>query len=309
MASGLVFSDIYLEHFTGRHPENRLRLENTVRHFKDTGLWDRFVHVEPRAADVSEIAWVHSQDMIKYAKRLADKGGGYADMDTPISAASFKAALYAAGGLFEAADRIMAGGINNALCLVRPPGHHATPQASMGFCIFNNVALAAVYLRKKHGIERVAIVDFDVHHGNGTQDIFYSDPSVLFFSMHRYPFYPGSGAAYEEGEGTGKGYTVNVPLEDGVTASQYMEHFDRVIETRVKPFKPEFILVSAGFDAYVLDPLGAFCLEEDEYRAMTLKIKAVAADCCSGRIISTLEGGYNLEQLPLLIAAHAEALL
>jgi acetoin utilization deacetylase AcuC-like enzyme len=280
-----------------------------VEHFRRTGLWDRFEPIEPLAADVEEIALAHDARQIDFARSIAQSGGGFADMDTVISARSWDAAVLAVGGTFAAVDRVADGGVENALCLVRPPGHHATPNRSMGFCIFNNAALAALRLRQRHGCERVLIVDFDVHHGNGTQDIFYEDPSVLYVSLHRSPFYPGTGHAGETGAGAGEGSTVNIPLGADTSAEEYMEHFTRTVEGPVREFRPDFVLISAGFDAYVMDPIGAFCLEPGHFGEMTLRLRQLASDVCGGKVVSTLEGGYNLNVLPELIAAHAEALL
>ena len=309
MTTGLIFSDVYLEHDTGPHPENSLRLSNTVSHFRQTGLWDRFEHLLPRAATVEEIERAHGADQIAFAREVAESGGGHLDGDTPVSPRSYESAMLAAGGLFTALDSVMEGEVDNGICLVRPPGHHATPQRSMGFCLFNNIALGAMHLRETHGLERILIADFDVHHGNGTQDIFYDDPSVLFFSLHRYPFYPGTGSASERGDGPGEGFTVNVPLPGGTSTEEYMAHFTEFVEGQAVEYDPDFILISAGFDGYVLDPLGAFCLHGEQFKDMTLRLRDLASKVCSGRVVSTLEGGYNLNDLPKLIAAHAEGLL
>ena len=247
----LIYDDIFLQHDTGYgHPENAKRLENTVKHLKASGLWDKLRVERPRAASVEEVLLVHPQSHIETIKQIADTGGGWLDGDTVVSRASYDAAVHAAGAPLTAIDLIMKGEEKNGFCLVRPPGHHATPSIGMGFCLFNNVAIAAKYLQSKYRLEKILIVDWDVHHGNGTQDAFYNDPAVLYFSMHRYPFYPGSGRREEDGQGKGKGFNINVPLSFDTMPERYIEKFTDVMEERVNQFVPEFIIISAGFDIY-----------------------------------------------------------
>ena len=226
------------------------RLENTVKHLQSSGLWDKLRVEEPRAASVEEVMLVHPQSYLETIKQIADTGGGWLDGDTVVSRASYDAAIHAAGAPLTAIDLIMKGEEKNAFCLVRPPGHHATPSRGMGFCLFNNVAIAAKYLQSKYRLEKILIVDWDVHHGNGTQDAFYNDPAVLYFSMHRYPFYPGSGRREEDGQGKGKGFNINVPISFDTMPERYIELFTDVMEQRVNQFVPEFIIISAGFDIY-----------------------------------------------------------
>jgi acetoin utilization deacetylase AcuC-like enzyme len=309
MPTGLVYDPIYLAHKTGNHPERPERVSETMRRFEATGLLGRLRLIKPRAATLEELLMVHGEEMVEAVFAECDSGGGFMDMDTPVSSRSGEAALKAVGGLFEAADRILAGEVDNAMALVRPPGHHATPTQSMGFCLFNNVALCARHLQKRHGLERILIVDWDVHHGNGTQEIFYDDPTVLYFSTHRYPFYPGTGSAEETGTGRGKGFTINRPMASDVKADEFMRRFREVIEGPAADFRPEFVLISAGFDGYVGDPLGAFCLDAPEFAEMTRLVKALADGSAKGRILSALEGGYDLSALPSLIEVHVKALM
>ncbi len=306
----LIYDDVFLRHDTGYgHPENAKRLENTVKRLKETGLWDLLRIEKPRAASVEEIGLVHPQSYIKHVKQIADAGGGWLDGDTIISSDSYDAAVYAAGAPLTAIDLIMKGEENNGFCLVRPPGHHATITRGMGFCLFNNVAIAARYIQSKYHAERVLIIDWDVHHGNGTQDIFYSDPTVLYFSLHRYPFYPGSGRKEENGQGVGKGFTINVPLLSDTSPEKYRELFMGIMEHEADRFAPEFILVSAGFDAYRNDPIGGLNLDREDFNQLTQTVMKCAGKHCGGKIVSCLEGGYHLTDLPLCIEAHLKALL
>jgi acetoin utilization deacetylase AcuC-like enzyme len=308
MITYLVYDDIYLEHDTGFHPETPERLRKIVAYLKSQGIWDKLTHLKPRAADTREIAYVHAPDYIKAVEAVSAQGGGFLDADTVLSRRSYEAALYAAGGVLEAVDAVMKEPQSNALCLVRPPGHHATPTHGMGFCLFNNVAIAARYIQKKHKLQKVAIIDWDLHHGNGTQDAFYDDPSVLYFSMHRYPYYPGSGSQLENGIDKGKGYTINRPLDYNVTPKEFIKTFNAVLDNEIKAFQPEFILISTGFDGYEEDPLGGLNLSIKDYEILTAKTYSLAQDCCKGRIVSALEGGYSLTGLPLCVEAHLKGL-
>jgi acetoin utilization deacetylase AcuC-like enzyme len=308
MTTYLVYSDIYLEHDTGAHPENSQRLEFTIAYLKRKGWLEKVTLLAPRAATTEEVAYIHSPSYIKSVESVAKQGGGYLDGDTPVSEKSYRSALYAAGGVLTAVDKVINTAKSNALCLVRPPGHHSLPNHGMGFCLFNNVAIAARYAQKKHNLKKIAIVDWDLHHGNGTQEAFYDDDSVLFCSLHRYPYYPGSGSEMENGSGKGKGFTVNIPLPGNISNKQYLDVFSKVLNKAVKPFKPDFIFISAGFDTYKNDPLGGLGLEIEDYASLTHMVTAVADECCQGRVVSTLEGGYDLQGLPLCIEAHLSAL-
>lgn len=306
----LMYYDIFLQHDTGfGHPENARRLENTVTYLKKCRLWERLRIEKPRAATEEEISLVHPITYIRAIKQIADTGGGWLDSDTAVSRASYDAAIHAAGAPLTAIDLIMKGEAKNAFCLVRPPGHHATPTRGMGFCLFNNVAIAAKYLQWKCRLEKICIVDWDVHHGNGTQDAFYNDPTVLYFSMHRYPFYPGSGRGEEDGQGKGKGFTINIPLSADTMPGEYLKLFMDVMERRVTQFSPEFIIISAGFDTYKKDPIGGLNLEIEDFGMLTEIVMKSVEKHCNGRIVSCLEGGYHLSDLPLCIEAHLKALL
>ena len=306
---GIFYDKIFLEHDTGSHPENPTRLTNTIDYFKKKNKWDNFQKFQPRECTVQEIALNHKIEYIKYVENLCTQGGGFLDGDTIASSNSYKAALKAAGAVVESVDKIMNNEIKRAFCIVRPPGHHALYSNAMGFCLFNNVAIGAKYLLKNcNEIKRILIVDFDVHHGNGTQDSFYNSNEVMYFSMHRSPFYPGTGQEKETGNDKGKGFTINKPLSMTTTKETYISIFQDVFDTQIKDFKPQFIFISAGFDAYTNDPIGSFCLEPEDYYTITDIIVKSANKYCDAKIISTLEGGYNLHYLPVLIEQHLNAL-
>ena len=305
----LIYDDIFLQHDTGYgHPENAKRLENTVKHLQSSGLWDKLRVEEPRAASVEEVMLVHPQSYLETIKQIADTGGGWLDGDTVVSRASYDAAIHAAGAPLTAIDLIMKGEEKNAFLSGTSAGTPRHTQEGMGFCLFNNVAIAAKYLQSKYRLEKILIVDWDVHHGNGTQDAFYNDPAVLYFSMHRYPFYPGSGRREEDGQGKGKGFNINVPISFDTMPERYIELFTDVMEQRVNQFVPEFIIISAGFDIYKKDPIGGLNLEIKDFGILTEIVRKSAERHCEGRIVSCLEGGYHLSDLPLCIEAHLKAL-
>jgi len=309
MATGLVYHSDYLKHETGHgHPESPERLISIMDRLGETGLLKELSLIEPRPAGEEDILLIHSRDHLETVKGAWDKGFTSLTPDTPISEESFRIAMLAVGGVLAGIDRIMAGEIRNGMALVRPPGHHATPEQSMGFCLFNNVAIGARYLQKKHNIERVLIVDWDLHHGNGTQEAFYDDPSVLYFSTHQYPHYPGTGSTHEKGEGKGKGFTVNVPMRAGTGPEEFIKKFRDALYERALKFSPDFILISAGFDAHKDDPLGELLLTEDSYREMTQIVLEIADKRCGGRVLSALEGGYNLTAFARSVEAHLRAM-
>ncbi len=299
---GLVYSDEYLKHDTGEHPENSKRLVAILSLLKEKKVLKDLTLINPRKADLKEIEYIHSPSYIQKVGEICRRGGGFLDSDTPVSKDSFEVALLAAGGVFSAIDRVVAN-LDSAFCLIRPPGHHARKSAGMGFCIFNNVALGARYAQRRHNLKRVLIVDWDVHHGNGTQEAFWHDPSVLYFSIHRYPHYPGTGRIEEVGEGEGRGYTVNVPLPAGCGDSDYIYIFKETLFPCALEFKPDITFVSAGFDAHRADPLGGMDLTSPGYGALTSLVRKP-----SKRIVSCLEGGYSLLALSESVLEHLYSL-
>ena len=309
MKVGLINNPIYLKHDTGAHVENYGRLVDTVALLEKSHLINKLVSIPPRAASIEEISLAHSRVHISRVQSYSDKGGGWLDGDTYASPASYEVALYAAGGVIRGVDAVMAGEVDSAFGLVRPPGHHATPDEAMGFCLFNNVAIAAKYARLKYKLERVLIADFDVHHGNGTQEIFYSDPNVLYFSTHEYPWYPGTGAIHEDGAGEGKGATVNVPLPAYCGDKEYHRVYEGILVPVARRFKPQLILVSAGYDCHWADQLSLMQLTVAGFGDVVRIIKKLADELCNGKLLLSLEGGYNLEALSHSIKATLEILL
>jgi acetoin utilization deacetylase AcuC-like enzyme len=308
----LLFRDpLFLEHETGRHPENPGRLRSITTRLEKTGLSEQCQAGVYQPLPPETVMQVHEPAVVQRARALADEGGGYLDADTVVCPASFRVALAAAGACTAAVDAVLTGKDHNALCLVRPPGHHATPTHSMGFCLFNNIALAAHHARTVHGLTRILIVDWDVHHGNGTQDIFYADPGVLFYSIHRYGggFYPGTGAADETGTGPGLGGTINAPVRYGTSRPDYRGLFRNTLEKAADAIKPELVLVSAGFDAHAADPIGSLGLDTEDFVFLSRMVLDIAKTYCHGRLVSCLEGGYNLHALAESVQAHLEELL
>ncbi len=308
MRVGLVYDPVYLEHDTGTHVENVQRLTATMSHIEERQLKDKLVMLSPRAATIDELATVHAREYISRIRAQAERGGGWLDSDTIMSSGSFNAAIHAAGGALIAVDAVMTRQVNSAFALVRPPGHHATCWQAMGFCLFNNIAIAAKYAMSTYDIRRLLIVDFDVHHGNGTQDTFYADPHVLYFSVHEYPFYPGTGSIDETGAREGEGFTVNVPLLSGWGDNEYQAVFEDILAPISKRFEPQIILVSAGYDAHWADSLAQMQMSVSGFARLVEIIKFLADTLCQGRMVFVLEGGYDLQALPLSIAATLEVL-
>ncbi len=306
----LLYADsLFLRHETGPHPERPERLRAVTARLEKSGVAGLCARGDYQPMSEAEVTELHAPAQLLFAKRVCEDGGGHLDGDTPVSPESFAAALAAAGACASAVDAVIGGKARNALCLVRPPGHHATPTTSMGFCLFNNVALAVQRARKVHGLTRILIVDWDVHHGNGSQDIFYADGGIEFFSIHRYPFYPGTGGAGETGSGPGLGRTLNVPIRYGTPRREYLSAFTSALEKAADAVKPELVLLSAGFDAHAADPIGSLGLEVEDFAEMTKRVLDVARTHAGGRLVSCLEGGYDLEALAASVQAHLEELL
>ncbi len=306
---GFITNPNHGQHSVEGHPESPQRLEATLSLLKECGLLDRLQQIEPRNAADEELARVHPAAYVAALRRRCEEGGGWADPDTYLLPGSFAAALAAAGSCMEATDAVLSGRVDAALCAVRPPGHHARPGQAMGFCLLNNIALAAAHARSRHGLERIAIVDFDVHHGNGSQDAFYDDGGVLYVSTHQFPFYPGSGQAGETGAADGEGTNVNIPLPGNCGDEQYAAAFERVVGPVVRRYRPQLILVSAGFDAHFADPLAGMSLTTAGYGELTRRLVALANELCDGRIVAILEGGYDLVALPWSVRTVIETLL
>jgi len=296
----IVTSPEYLKHDFADHPENaqRLRAIEAALDSPALGLREFLVPLDPQPASLEQLAAVHALGYIEGLQRAMARAPGYVDSaPTYIVPASFDVACLAAGGALRAVEAVLAGEALAAFALVRPPGHHAEPDQPMGFCLFNNVAVAARHALRQHGIERVLIVDFDVHHGNGTQDMFYDDPAVLFISSHQEGIYPGTGALDETGAGAGQGFNINLPLPDGAGDEAFERLTAEIIAPAAQRFRPNLVLVSAGFDAHWLDPLAGLQLTLNGYARMTRSLDQIAQDSCGGRLVLTLEGGYHLAAL------------
>lgn len=308
MTTGYVFHPIYLEHNIPGHPERRERLQRIMGSLESSGTLARLTPIEATPLDLELLSAMHDQNYIKRVEMVAESGGGMLDPDTYVNAHSYEAALMAAGGLINAVEAVLSGQVDNAFALVRPPGHHALRDRGMGFCLFNNVALAAQYAIERHGLFRILIVDFDVHHGNGTQDAFYERDDVLYFSTHQYPHYPGTGHWKERGQGKGEGYTVNVPLPYGIGDEGYAQAFEEIVLPMARRYNPELILVSAGYDAHWADPLASMRLSTAGFHRLTTILVSLAEELCQGHLVLTLEGGYDLSALSHSVLATFAAL-
>ncbi len=309
--TGIAADQSVIRHDTGPgHPEQPARFSAVMDTLERTGLTSDLIRLPTRSATDDELALVHTHEYIELVEREVSRGGRQLSTgDTDICPESADVARRAAGCVLSAVDAVFSGEAANAFCAIRPPGHHANATRGMGFCLFNNVALGARYALQRHAVERVLIADWDVHHGNGTQDIFYEDASVLFFSTHQAPWYPGTGDARERGAGAGEGKTINCPFPAGTGGAQILGAFREQLVPAARGFRPDLILLSAGFDSRVGDPLGRFLLTDADFRDLTCLMTGLAAEFCSGRLISVLEGGYNLQGLALAAEAHVRALL
>jgi len=310
---GLIYHDSYLKHDTGAgHPERKERLIAIVEHLKKSDLNEKIEWITPHLkSDVEKwILKVHAPGHLEYVKSSILMGVRLLDFgDTYVSADSFDVALLAVSGVIEGVDKIFSEGFDKVFCAVRPPGHHAESRRVMGFCLFNNVAISARYAQQTYGVGKVAIIDWDVHHGNGTQEIFYEDPSVFYISLHQYPFYPGTGSRDEKGTGKGYGFTLNFPMPAGSNDEDYLKVFGEEVVPALEKFQPEFIIISAGFDAHRDDPLAGMELTEEAFARMTRLTDAVAKKFSEQRILSVLEGGYNLDALARSVESHLRAFL
>lgn len=304
----LYMDEKFLLHDTGRHPECAARLEHIHARLAPSALPAGVTRVPIQRAVDTDLRRVHSEDHLTNVQQFADNGGGRIESDTVVSRDSADVAWLAAGTGVDAVNRVMSGEDTQALCLVRPPGHHAVPEAAMGFCLFSNVAVAARTAIERLQADRVLIVDWDVHHGNGTQDVFYEDEQVTFFSAHRFPFYPGTGRKSETGRGRGLGTTVNLPLEFGVSRKSYLTAFETALTRAADSCRPDLILVSAGFDAHADDPIGSLGLETEDFGELTKLVQQIAATHSAGRLVSMLEGGYNVERLADCVELHLQTL-
>jgi len=307
--TGILYHEDFLNHSTGMgHPERPARVTVIVDELKKEKYADRLVWDEPRCAEEEEIAYVHSADYIRHVKDTVKTGPQYLDSpDTPVSQGSFQAALRAAGAMLTAIDGVIEGKYTTAFCPVRPPGHHSLYAKAMGFCLFNNIAIGARHLKRRHNIHKILIVDFDVHHCNGTEEMLSGDNDILLFSIHQYPHYPGTGKAsrlYSHSGGV-----MNAPMPPGSGEEEYMKVFTGRLSDQVNMFMPDFVLMSAGFDAHRDDPLGDIMLDAESFYRMTQVVVGFAEMHCDGRIVSTLEGGYNLDALAESAGRHVDALL
>jgi len=310
MPTGFLYDPRFLDHDTGYgHPECPERLSVTMSYLEDQPWFDHLRIMQAERADPEWPLLVHSADYLEHV--AASCRAGLPFLDTPdvmICRESCDIALLAVGGAVHLADRVIAGEIHNGFALLRPPGHHAEHARALGFCLFNNIAILARYLQRHHGLERILILDWDVHHGNGTQHIFDSDPSVFYISLHQDRFYPGTGHADETGTGPGRGTILNCPMPDGSSDPEYQQVFRERVIPAIDGFRPEIILISAGFDAHRDDPLAGLCLSSECYNWMTQRVMELADHHAGGRVISLLEGGYNLQALPECIGRHLTAL-
>jgi acetoin utilization deacetylase AcuC-like enzyme len=308
--TGLFADPACKQHLTGPgHPESPQRFEAVLGALTKDGVAGQLAKIKPRLATEEELCLCHTREYVRNTQREILAGATHLSTgDTEVSHQSWDAARLAVGGALNAVDAVVGEKIANAFCAVRPPGHHATPDCGMGFCVFNNVAVAARYAQRKHGLARALIVDWDVHHGNGTQDVFYDDGSVYFFSTHQWPLYPGTGAAAEKGTGAGIGTTLNCPFATGAGRAEILGAFETMLVPAADAFRPDIVFISAGFDSRIGDPLGGFTLTDADFADLTRITLGIARKHGQGRLVSLLEGGYNLDGLASAALAHVKAL-
>lgn len=304
----ILYSEFYKIHDTGAHPENERRMAAASR-LREQLPPERVQWRNPRPATVEELALVHTQEHIQRVKKMAEKGGGMLDPDTVVSPQSYEVALLSAGALLQGIDLINQNQAKRVFVVSRPPGHHALPDRAMGFCLFSNIAIAARYAQDKYSVKKILILDWDVHHGNGTQEVFYEDDSVFFISTHQHPHYPGTGLAHEEGRGAGKGFTKNLPFPAHTRPESIVESVTKTLEDVAPKFQPQLILISAGFDGHRDDPLGDWLLLEEHFTQMTREAVRHAEKWCGGKVLSCLEGGYNIDSLSASCVAHSRAMM
>lgn len=309
--TGFVFNESFLEHDTGPgHPEKPDRLQAITDHLKKIQLWQKLQHIVIESVPEEYLLSTHTDEYIRFLERACREGMTVLDQgDTHACDKSYKIARLAAGGVIAAVDAVMSGILSNVFCAVRPPGHHAERDKAMGFCLLNNAAIGANYAKIKYGVERIIILDWDVHHGNGTQQIFYSDKSVLYISTHQYPFYPGTGSRGERGNGEGEGYTLNIPMFAGAGEEEFIDAFSEEILPSFENYHPDFVIISAGFDAHRDDPLANLNLTDQSFAKFTSLVRDYTEHICSGRIVSILEGGYNLNALARSVESHLRILM
>jgi acetoin utilization deacetylase AcuC-like enzyme len=306
----LLYSDpAFQQHITGAHPEHPRRLATTLAHLERQGLLARCTQPKCQPATIAQLERAHDPHYIEHLQRYAAAGGGQIEVDTVVSDRSYDVARLAAGAACDAVRQILTGSDRRAVCLVRPPGHHARPHDAMGFCLFNTVAVAAHCALAEHQLARVLIVDWDVHHGNGTQEMFWEDGRVGFLSIHRWPFYPGTGDANETGAGRGLGWIANLPIQYGTPRGEFHARFERGLADLAAKVRPELVLVSAGFDAHRQDPIGSLDLETEDFGRLTRTVLDVAQQYAGGRLVSLLEGGYHPQRLAESVEVHLQELL
>lgn len=306
----LLYTDpAFQQHITGAHPEHPRRLAAVNSHLRECEILARCDTPDWQPATVEQIARVHDPDYVSEIERYAAAGGGRFEVDTVLSERSYEVAALAAGAACDAVRRVIVAEDRTALCLVRPPGHHARPHDAMGFCLFNSVAIAARAALIEHDLERVLIVDWDVHHGNGTQEMFWHDGRVGFLSIHRFPFYPGTGDTDEIGSGRGLGWISNVPVQFGTPREIYHERFERALTDLAAKVRPQLVLISAGFDSHRQDPIGSLELETEDFSRLTKTVLAVAHEHAEGKVVSLLEGGYNPQRLAESVEVHLRELI